>query len=401
MYAAVEDCVLDAWDRSLCRRHPRHVSLRFDGIRVGGIDPAVDVKTLCDEAMQAIQEKTQFNVSVVEKRHLFFRELCRSPPERSEVAIENDELLAPGNRIPLALVRLLPGRLEDVLKFLNKKDHKNAAARRTGSRCYSFILKELSIGVAPRYGLMLDGAGQYLLHSEHDGNPHCVGCHFRDNGLVEIWDGVYKTRVNKSELMQFGAVALDSSAIATLQIFKDAQPEPETAAEASACSILLGHLRMHSPGSEDECEAMGSEEEEAVVRVGDSLLMQLRQEVQEHIRRYHTVARQFICSGTKQLKICCALSDHDQTQGCAPGNYLARSVELLTMAMVVPALSHTVNEIDREIRLVLTGTYTTPVSLRTLFTRSFCYAMRSARLQLAKFSNGEHVLVLLEMFFDQ
>ena len=240
MYAAVEDCVLDAWDRSLCRRHPRHVSLRFDGIRVGGIDPAVDVKTLCDEAMQAIQEKTQFNVSVVEKRHLFFRELCRSPPERSEVAIENDELLAPGNRIPLALVRLLPGRLEDVLKFLNKKDHKNAAARRTGSRCYSFILKELSIGVAPRYGLMLDGAGQYLLHSEHDGNPHCVGCHFRDNGLVEIWDGVYKTRVNKSELMQFGAVALDSSAIATLQIFKDAQPEPETAAEASACSILLG-----------------------------------------------------------------------------------------------------------------------------------------------------------------
>ena len=59
MYAAVEDCVLDAWDRSLCRRHPRHVSLHFDGIRVGGIDPAVDVKTLCDEAMQAIQEKTQ------------------------------------------------------------------------------------------------------------------------------------------------------------------------------------------------------------------------------------------------------------------------------------------------------------------------------------------------------
>ena len=67
----LEDCVLDAWDRSLCRRHPRHVSLHFDGIRVGGIDPAVDVKTLCDEAMQAIQEKTQLNVSVVERRHIF------------------------------------------------------------------------------------------------------------------------------------------------------------------------------------------------------------------------------------------------------------------------------------------------------------------------------------------
>ena len=402
MYAAVEDWVLDAWDRSLCRRHPRHVSLHFDGIRVGGIDPAVDVKTLCDEAMQAIQETTQFNVSVVEKRHLFFRELCRSPPESSEVPIENEELPAQGNCIPLALVRLLPDKLEDVLKLLNKKDHKNAAARRTGSRCYGFILKQLSIAVAPRYGLMLDGAGQYLLHSEHDGNPHCLSCHIRDNGLVEIWDGVYKTRMNKSELMQFGAVALDSSSIATFQIFKDAQSEPETTAEASACSILLG---LHAgagelqeewseclqdvcecvgpdPGSEDECEVMDSEEEEAVVRVGDSLLAQLRQEVercantverkvhrcplcpfrrfqapsrvQEHIRRYHTDARQFICSGTKQLKVCCALFDHDQIQGCARGNYLARSAELLR-TMVVPALSHTVNEIHREIRLVLTG----------------------------------------------
>ena len=127
---------------------------------------------------------------------------------------------------------------------------------------------------------------------------------------------------------------------------------------------------------------MDEEEDEVVVRVGDSLLTQLRQEVercartverrvhrcplcpfrrfqapsrlQEHIRRYHTEARQFICSGTKQLKVCCALFDHDQIQGCARGNYLARSSELLR-TMVAPALSHTVNEIDREIRLVLTG----------------------------------------------
>ena len=42
-----------------------------------------------------------------------------------------------------------------------------------------------------------------------------LGCQIRDNGLVEIWDGVYKTRMNKSELIQFGAVALDSSTIAT------------------------------------------------------------------------------------------------------------------------------------------------------------------------------------------
>ena len=402
MYAAVEDCVLDAWDRSLCRRHPRHVSLHFDGIRVGGIDPAVDVKTLCDEATQAIQEKTQFDVSVVENLHLFFRELCRSPPESSEVPVEHEELLAQGNCIPLALVRLLPDRLEDVLKVLNKKDHKNAAAKRSGTRCYSFMLNELSIQVAPRYGLRLEGAGQYLLHSEHDGNPHCLGCHIRDNGLVEIWDGVYKTRMNTSELIQFGAASLDSGTIATFQIVGDAQPDPDAAAEASACSILLG---LHAgagelqeewseclqdvcecvgpdPGSEDECDVMDEEEDEVVVRVGDSLLTQLRQEVercartverrvhrcplcpfrrfqapsrlQEHIRRYHTEARQFICSGTKQLKVCCALFDHDQIQGCARGNYLARSSELLR-TMVAPALSHTVNEIDREIRLVLTG----------------------------------------------
>ena len=38
LYAAVEDYVLDAWDQDLMRRRPKHISLHFDCIRVGGLD---------------------------------------------------------------------------------------------------------------------------------------------------------------------------------------------------------------------------------------------------------------------------------------------------------------------------------------------------------------------------
>ena len=61
-----------------------------------------------------------------------------------------------------------------------------------------------------------------------------------------------------------------------------------------------------------------------------------------------------MASGTKQLKLCCALYDQDQTLGAVTGQYLARSAEILK-STVQPGLPTTINEVDREIRLVLTG----------------------------------------------
>ena len=125
LYAAVEDYVLDAWGQDLMRRRPKHVSLHFDGIRVGGLDPEVSAQVLCDEAASAILKTTGFTVTIVEKRQLFFKELCASPVERVEEQIDA-ELLKRGNCIPLAMARLLPAKKDQILKALTAANHKNA-----------------------------------------------------------------------------------------------------------------------------------------------------------------------------------------------------------------------------------------------------------------------------------
>ena len=76
--------------------------------------------------------------------------------------------------------------------------------------------------------------------------------------------------------------------------------------------------------------------------------------VRRHIASYHVDRKQFVCSGTKQLKLCCALFDNAQLQGNIKGSYLKRSAAILR-ATVRPPLPTTVNEIDRDIRLVFTG----------------------------------------------
>ena len=77
--------------------------------------------------------------------------------------------------------------------------------------------------------------------------------------------------------------------------------------------------------------------------------------------------------------------------------------------MVVPALSHTVNEIDREIRLVLTGRgpeYWAQSSLQSSNVRrvrNLYYTREFANLVCSwpGLAMTEHVLVLLNMFCDQ
>ena len=251
LYAAVEDYVLDAWGQDLMRRRPKHVSLHFDGIRVGGLDPEVSAQVLCDEAASAILKTTGFTVTIVEKRQLFFKELCASPVERVEEQIDA-ELLKRGNCIPLAMARLLPAKKDQILKALTAANHKNAEAEQSGSRCYNFLLKEMSIWAAPRLGLDTQKPGNFLLHMEDKGTPHCVACRIRDNELVELWDGLRKTRLLLPELVQFSEDAVDSSAIVTFQLFEnDREREPWMTKERSAAAVLL-QLRAGAGEADEE-----------------------------------------------------------------------------------------------------------------------------------------------------
>ena len=75
--------------------------------------------------------------------------------------------------------------------------------------------------------------------------------------------------------------------------------------------------------------------------------------LQDHVRKYHVQRSQYVCSGTKQMKVICALFDHDQFSRKDAVDLLKRSAAILA-CQVVPALNNHHNDIDRYIRLVLT-----------------------------------------------
>ena len=68
LYACVEDYILETWTDCLTPYRPGHLSLHFDGVRVGGFTSQVEVSELCQEAMRAIKEKTGFQVNIIEKQ---------------------------------------------------------------------------------------------------------------------------------------------------------------------------------------------------------------------------------------------------------------------------------------------------------------------------------------------
>ena len=75
--------------------------------------------------------------------------------------------------------------------------------------------------------------------------------------------------------------------------------------------------------------------------------------VRHHVKTYHTAPRQYMASGTKQMKIVLSLFDRDQCHGVLAREYLRASTEILRRT-VHPGLSRKINCIDKNIRLVLT-----------------------------------------------
>ena len=87
--------------------------------------------------------------------------------------------------------------------------------------------------------------------------------------------------------------------------------------------------------------------------------------VASHLRTYHTEKKQFVCSGTKQMRIVLSLHDTDMLQGVRRGNYLRRSAQVLRRT-VQPPLPRSKNAIDRSLRLLLRANGPVFVNERTV-----------------------------------
>ncbi|CAE7796366.1 unnamed protein product [Symbiodinium sp. CCMP2592] len=399
LYAAVEDYILQAWEVAVMRLKPKHLSLHFDGLRCMGMETEMTTGQLCTHFAEHIKAATGFDVVIVEKEHLLFSEMCFGTEEKIDKLDFDSAMKAPGNCICLALANLFPNRLEQIKKWVKGATSENADAERTCSRSYKKTLHGLKVHAVPSMDPVFQVGGKYLIHAENGGRPHCISCVVRAEDDVVLVDSRGRTYSTVSQVTGFAETCLDSKSIVLFRCFeKQPGPIPPAQALKEGQEILLnlqagaGQDEWAScltqpadsslqESSDDEGGDPEAELDESLVQVSNTLLRSMELEVsrqlettsntkkcpfcpfrtfqknsraQSHVRRYHTEGRQFVCSGTKQLKIVAALFDDDQISGSPGGKYLERSACILRQS-IVPGLSVSQNEIDRYIRLVLTA----------------------------------------------
>ncbi|CAE7209382.1 unnamed protein product, partial [Symbiodinium microadriaticum] len=343
-----EDLVLDAWLRKVKSLQSKHTSLHFDGIRVDKDIAQPDVEAFCTSCSDAILEETGLVVHIRAKERYTFHALLTQVSD-SKAAECPENLREPGN---------------------------------------------------------LKSGQKVLLHLATDGNPHCLAMEVLPGEQVRVTDVNASYTFSVQRLLCMLSEATDRKYI----IFFHVNQKPaknERDAKDKEYDLLLdtlagGNEREHDefvkdlelPFVDEKGEDDDSiEDDESVTRVGDKLLAALRNEVAaflnmepaqvasqvkkngralcpfcprrswetcrpgrvlEHVRQYHSERKQFVASGTKQLKIIIALHDHDQCRRQPLSDYLRRSACLLA-ASLDETISTKHMLIDKEIRLVFTS----------------------------------------------
>ncbi|CAE7704017.1 unnamed protein product, partial [Symbiodinium necroappetens] len=350
LYAAIEDYILQAWEVAVVKLKPKHVSLHFDGLRCMGMETDMTTDQLCTHFAEHIKAVTGFDVVIVEKKHLLFSEMCFESEDKTDKLDFDTVLTAPGNCICLALANLFPSRLDQVKKWVRAATSENADAERTCSRSYKKTLQGLKVHAVPSMEPVFQIGGNYLIHMENGGRPHCISCVVRAENDVVLVDSRGRTYSTVSQVASFAETCVDSKSIVLFR-----QELGKTSGHLAGLSRLT--LPFRSPrrimllqeSSDDEGGDPEEELDESLVQVSDTLLRSMELEVsrqlkttssakkcpfcpfrtfqknsrvQSHVRRYHAVGRQFVCSGTKQLKIVAALFDDDQISGNPGGKYL-------------------------------------------------------------------------------
>eukprot|EP00438_Fugacium_kawagutii_P027022 Skav232520 [mRNA] locus=scaffold1096:926666:934699:- [translate_table: standard] len=389
MWAAIEDYVLEHWCAILIAKKPSHLSLHFDGVRVNR-SIASDVDTLIAECEKKIQ--------IREKRHQHFLE-CLANFQAEEIQNVPLELLQVPNCIPCALWHCTPASdREDCLRKLTQPgtaEHAYAAERqcRTYQQCANLL--DVSIFASP--GFACDEVGKYLLHSENNGSPHCVAVEIVDEG-GDVWahasDGCNLYKVPLSTMRDLAHGAIDFSTMATFRVQRpDGAAEDEADGNSNKCLLDLqaGAYQCADDMIESSEENLASAEAAFVVDddglvFQDTLRDSLEEEVnsymaeiqagnirkmsqrficalcpfrsfqrldqlREHVRKHHVAKHQFVCSGTKQMKVILALHDADCVKRLCGEDFLFRSA-LLLRKQVQPPLNNAQTNIDKAIRLL-------------------------------------------------
>ena len=419
MWSAVEDLILSSWLEFTLQHNVRHVSLHFDGIRLDA-DFSNGVADYCDKAQEHILSHTGFRIRIKEKTHLPFNESIAAKANESHVIQELDEVLEqPGNCIPCALFHLVPNAHNLLAKLKDDAGPDNVVAMNRRVRTYKDSQRLSGVALHPSLGFNVRTVGNYLIHSEGHGRPHCIAIKVTGTQAndAELFDGKQVWKISRQALQSCAGECVDKSTIVTFRVSPASGPRPQIPPQdfPGATDHLLqlqagGRSVRARPAARDDddsnhghglerehilsddpapAEQEDEDEDEAIVKVGDKLLLTLQEEVaaalankctrkrkrsrksavcalcpfrafnrldqlNSHIRGHHTSKRQYVCSGTKQMRVIIALWDNDQLTGRDNTRYLERSAVLLADT-IGPGFDSRQNSVDKRIRLVLTG----------------------------------------------
>lgn len=375
-WTAVEDYILQIWVEYLLQLRPQHLSLHYDGVRVDR-ETVRAHRDLGKAAEEHIATKTGFRVNIAEKHHRTLLEEWRFLAGAAVEMVDMPNSLR-SNSIAAALYRL--GGAEMQNKVVELTAH-------TGPESKPLRYKDFVEATAVRLQAQLSPTkllqGSYLLHVEYGSQPHalCVGVIVAVES-VTVWHAEQRIVLPLSAFMC--SLSASSAEAAACVAFRVSQQGG--AASQEACDVLLD-LQAGADQNSDGGSVEGADDGDITVNPGADLLQKLRTEVSlaqreryqknggrwrcplcpfrsfgnrpgrvsEHIQKHHKTSNQFCASGTKQMKVVVALWDHDKFCSRDGENYLQRSATVLR-ASVKPPLKPSASDIDRDIRLVLTGT---------------------------------------------
>ena len=391
MWAAVEDYILEKWCAFIKSHSPKHLSLHFDGVRVNK-DIVSDMDVFISDCQSNIKASTGFAVTIRQKNHAHFLQLLTDMvQEVTHLSDVPDILVASPNCILCAVWHLSePDTKAHVLQAVSDIESPHRAyAQERKHRTYKQCSDLLTLNLVPRAGLPCSAEGRFLLHIENNGSPHALAVQM-GGGAALVTDHVKQFKLTTDLLQAILAQATDSSTAVSFELCAAAPPDPSPSVlldlQAGSAEDGWGHVSDEEavvPDSkfiiDDQGMVVfqdvlrGSVEEEVASFMAEIKAGNIRRmdgyyrctlcpfrsfhrlcQLHDHVRKHHVESNQFVCSGTKQIKVILALHDADCAQREEGSDYLWRSSVVL-QKHVEPQLCRCKNLIDKSIRLLLTS----------------------------------------------
>ncbi|CAK9044838.1 Uncharacterized protein SCF082_LOCUS25417, partial [Durusdinium trenchii] len=211
----------------------------------------ISIEEVCKQSASYILDKTGFKVTIREKRHETVNALIKKAAACAKRApFPTDHVYCvPGNCIPHALASL--GAItEEKVSLLTEACPDNAYMQQRGCRTYLQCSNMFHCSFSPVLCTQsFDFRGNFLLHSENGGSPHCVAVKQdeEDKLIVFDTDGVFHLAVADFETALLGGVDA-----ATCVIFKLQDGKKDTDVGMSDFENLLD-LAAGSSESNEEC----------------------------------------------------------------------------------------------------------------------------------------------------